>query len=340
MAGKWFSNLVGDRPQVLLEQEIDLGGSAHHTLERDREYLRVRLNALKLAYGRQGTRKYFGCVYSEFRVTDLRLGEAVYHRVTTPDYLKGIDETSLDRVLIKDIILLDSVPYRGDLSFQLGLVSIPTVDGDLVGPYLEFLAEVADTTGVGAMAKAALGYVQPLQKGFDLLCGAQKGIRLEVGIDKSFEDVSTGTYVLCRGDLSSRLPLKLSESGSLLDANGDSVEGMPYVIYSIEATKRNTRWKAFEVKEAHDKLMALSQIGETRRIREQALPHFKEVLRASPELILEDAILLGEEEERRYSGDPGTRHQVSHRDFVPWSLDDLEAAIDTLKAGKARNGSS
>ncbi len=332
MTGNWFRNLVAGRPQALLEQMISLEGSTCRILERDREYVRVRLNTLKLAHGRKGTYKYFGCVYSEFRAVDLRLGEAVYHRVTIPDYLKGIDESSLDRVLVKDIILLDTIPYRGDLSFQLGLFSIPTVDGDLVGPYLEFLTDVADQTGVGPMAKTALGYVQPLQKGFDLLCGAHKGIRLEVGIDKSFENVSTGTHVLCRGDLSSRRPLKLSESGALLDAKRNTIDGIPYVIYSIEATKRNSRWKIHEVKEAHDALMILARMGETKIIRERALPHFQEVLRASPDLISEDAELLGEEEERRYSGPPGERRQDSHGEFVPWTLDDLESAVDVLKA--------
>lgn len=332
MPAQWFRRLAASSPEIILEQAVDLDGGERRVLESNRDYIRVRLNTLKLAHGRKGTQKYYGCVYSEFRVTDERLGEAVYHTVTMPNYLKSIDEAGLDRVLVKDITLLEAVPYRGDLGFEIGLVSVPTTNGDLVAPYLEFLTEVADKTGVGALAKTALGYVQPLQKGFDLLCGAQKGIRLEVGVDKGLPSVSTGSHVLCRGDLRSRMPLKMDDQGALIDTNGAIVEDLPYVIYSIETTKRNSRWKSHEVKEAHDALMNLYRRGETKQIREQALPHFKAVVLASPELILEDAIALGEEEERRFRLSLGDRQNVGQREVEVWSLDTVEDAVDAKRA--------
>jgi hypothetical protein len=130
----------------------------------------------------------------------------------------------------------------------------------------------------------------------------------------------------------SRMPLTIGDQGALTDANGAIVEDIPYIIYSIETTKRNSRWKSHEVKEAHDALMGLYRRGETKQIREQALPHFKTVVLASPELILEDAVRLGEEEERRFRLAQGDRQNVAQREAEVWSLDTLEEAVDAKGA--------
>jgi hypothetical protein len=323
----WFKSakdkLESDHPEAILEMEVDLPSEQRREIRLDEDYVRVRLNTMRIAHGRVGTQKYYGCVYAEFRASDERIGEAVYHKVTTPDYLKDLDETNLGRVLVKDILLLDSVPYRGSLEVQLGLVSVPSKGGDLVAPYLEFLNDVAEKTGFGAIAKTALGYVQPLQRGFDLLCGASKQTRLEVGLEKGFNTLKTGRYVLCRHNFQRQI--SVNTENYLVDADGAEIQSVPYIIYSIEATDRNDRYAQIpEIKEAHEYLMRLFKDRDDKKIREEGLPHFRAVCGTCPDLTLRDAMRLADKEKARYETIFGGRTMVSGAPSAPlWSLEDL-----------------
>lgn len=110
--------------------------------------------------------------------------------ITTPDTLRGADPRHLDRVITSTTRLLDAVPYRGgDLDIEIGLFSLPA--SNLLGPYLEFLSDVATAATVAHLPTAA-ALILPLRKAIDRLFGSADA-RLELGLAHTWPEPVTAT---------------------------------------------------------------------------------------------------------------------------------------------------
>ena len=115
-------------------------------------YLSVYLEAIHIRNVRVGTQTFYGSVTSTCTV-QTRTGQAAeLVTVTTPETLRGADPKHLDRVVTSTVRLVDAVPYRGDgLDIEIGLFSLPA--SNLLGPYLEFLSDVATAATVAYLPR-------------------------------------------------------------------------------------------------------------------------------------------------------------------------------------------
>jgi hypothetical protein len=208
--------------------------------------------------------------------------------VIVPDKMRELDPNNVDRLVEVDKPVIGPVPYLGELSLELGLFSVK--GSDLAAPYLDLLTSLAEQSGVAAVS-AALPYVEPLRKGADLLFGNNKQSALEIGIDRSWPALSTGTWLLMRAKKGSVQidDLRLDpQDAAITVKNGGSFRRYPYVVFSIEASRRRDDWMTIpDLKAAWDATAASARSGETDKA-EQLLRQFALVARWSPDLVPTD----------------------------------------------------
>lgn len=261
-------------------------------VRQDSDYLSVFLRSMRVTDVRKGLKKFYGVVHC-FSSLQYETGKkATFHMLTTPEKLANINSKDLDRVITGTQRLLGPIPYRGgDVEIELGLFSIEFAD--LAGPYLNVLEDMAKTAGVSYINQA-LPFVNPILNGINILCGAQNDSPLEIGLKETLQPPETGCYVVMRApkgtvDVSQ---CKLDRSYQLVDANGESVTGYPYMVFSIEASNKRDGWSDIpDLADAFDKLTAAARTGNV-QVTKDALEVFRRTALTSPDLTRDDASKL------------------------------------------------
>jgi hypothetical protein len=237
---------------------------------------------------RKGMKKFYGAVYS-YASLPLLAGIGQFQAVISPAALRDLDINHLDRVVSINHRLLGPVPYRGgDLKLEVGLFSIKAVD--LAGPFLSVLEDLASTAGVSFFS-AACPFVQPLQRGINLLMGIQGDNVLEVGLTRTFDKPETGQFLVMRApkgtvDLSSNL---LDEDYRLIDRQGRPISEYPYMVLSIEATAEREDWFQIPELQVAYNLLQMQFRDDKMPAVKAAWDNFQRVTLTCPDLLYKDA---------------------------------------------------
>jgi hypothetical protein len=261
-------------------------------------YLSLYLEAMRVSAVRDRGQAFYGSVASTCGI-ESHSGRAELLAVTTPAALRGVDPRHLDRVVTATVPLIDAVPYRGGaVHVQLGLFALP--ESFLVGPYLDFLGEVAAVTSVflppaGALASAAL--LPPLRKGLDQLLGAAAGAKLEVGLMHAWDPPVTGHYAVVRAPAPPG-GFSAGPGGKLRNPDGTEVSA-PYLVLRLEARPERYNWRAIpDVAAAYGTVKTAVQSGDFKAVS-WSLEAFRRTALFSPDLLAEDGKRLCREVERQ-----------------------------------------
>lgn len=263
------------------------GGTAATPLMVDDEYVIVKVRAANIVEMTRWTGRFHACVHARTKYFHDESGQAEFQNVLSSDLMKNLDPAHLDRVIMVDKEVVGPIPYRGKMSLELGLFSIK--GGDMASPYLDLLSGM---TGIaGSYVQQALTYAEPLRKGFDLLFGNTEQAQLEIGLDKSWDTVSTGTWLLMRAEANAGDTRDLqidAATGTLKTRTGESFRKYPYVVLQIETATMRPDWQSPELKEAWDAIGKAAKDGDPDKAA-KAADHFLTVARWSPDLVLDDA---------------------------------------------------
>jgi hypothetical protein len=265
----------------------------------DEDYISIRLRSLRVVNARKGTGLYYGCVHSFVKLLAIDTGDAEFRVVTSPDKLRKLDAKNLNRVLVRDLDLLQRVPYRGQLQIEVGLFSIKSAD--LIAPYLDLLQTISNKAGVGFVSQA-MTFAEPIKTGINLLLGAGQDVELEVGLQEGFSIPETGSYVLIRtaNQQIDATALTMDSNNELHDASGKLLTDYPYIVFTIEASKTREDWfKIPEVKKAHEGLMSAIKARKFNEAENDAFPTFRRTCLTSSDLLFDDALQLVQKQEAK-----------------------------------------
>lgn len=299
----WFSKIFQTARAVVIKEGEDYvlaelakdNGvvDAQVDLVRDRDYVTIELRSSRIVNVRKWTGKFYGSAHARVSYLHDSAGQVELQQVIVPK-LGELDALNVDRFIVVDKPIVGPVPYKGRLSMELGLFSVK--GGDLAGPYLDLLNSLATVSGVAFLA-AAKPFVEPLQKGADLLFGNSDQSTLEVGVDKTWNDMRTGTWVVIRGPKSqvdvSQLRVDPND-GKITDAHGRPYKDYPYMVFRIGMSRQRDDWMLIpELKTAWDDVRKAVQSGQSNEA-EARLKSFILLARMSADLVPEDAKRLAD----------------------------------------------
>lgn len=291
-------------------------------LVRDQDYVRIEVRSSRIVAVRKWAGKFYGSVHARVAYLHDSAGQVEIQQVIVPK-LGELDVLNVDRFIVVDKPVLGPVPYKGELSMELGLFSVK--GGDLAGPYLDLLNNLATVSGV-AFLGAAKPFIEPLKKGTDLLFGNSSQSTLEVGVDKTWAQMRTGTWVVIRGP-KSEVDVKQirvdPSDGKITDAKGNPYKKFPYVVFRISASRRRDDWMLIpELKSGWEAIRTAVQDGQTNEA-ELRMKSFIQMATWSPDLVPDDARRLADKA-RSAMGLIQTHEAISSiRDAFP-SLEALE----------------
>ncbi|WP_341887210.1 hypothetical protein [Variovorax sp. YR752] len=259
----------------------------------DEDYVTIEVRSSRIVAVRKWTGKFYSSVQSRVSYLHDRAGQVELQQVIVPK-LGELDVLNVDRFIVVDKPVVGPVPYKGRLSMELGLFSVK--GGDLAGSYLELLDSLASVSGVSFLS-AARPYIEPLKKGADLLFGNSNQSTLEVGLDKTWDQLRTGTWVLIRGPKGkvdvSQIRLD-SEDGKITDTKGNPYKDYPYVVFRIRRSRQRADWMLIpELKEGWEAIRAAVQSGQSNEA-EVRMKNFIQLARWSADLVPEDAKRLAD----------------------------------------------
>lgn len=259
-------------------------------LVKDQDYVTIRVKKSRIVNVRKGTSKFYGSVQSRAHYIHADRGQVEYQRVLAPEMLE-LDADNVDHMLVIDKPVLGPVPYLGELALELGLFSVKS--SDLAAPYLELLNNLAEKSGVAALT-TALPYVEPLRKGADLLFGNAKLSTLEIGVDRSWPALSTGTWLVMRAPAQDINPNRIRINPSDGTVTTGAPKPCPYLVFTIEASRRRDDWMTIpELKSAWDAIATAAKAGRVNDA-EQLMKQFVLIARWSPDLVPDDARRLAD----------------------------------------------
>jgi hypothetical protein len=273
---------------------------APRAIAKDEEYVSITVRASRIVNSRKWTGKFYGAVHARSHYLHEDKGLIEYQTVLSPKLLKGLDPEHLDRVITINKPILGPVPYRGQLSLELGLFSVK--GSDLAGPYIDMLTALATTAGVTFLAPA-LPFVEPFRKGLDLLFGNTGQADLEIGLDQGWNQIETGTWLVIRAPKGTAgvdaLQIDPNDFGLLKEEQGEAYREQPYIVFSIEGTDRRDDWMTIpDLKQAWDAIGAAAKAGKQNEA-EQLFNQFVLLTTWSPDLIPADANRLKEKAQAR-----------------------------------------
>jgi hypothetical protein len=283
-------------------------------LERDKHYVKIRLNAMRIANTRVAWKKYYGCVHTHTTLADLRTGHAEFHSVSTPAKLAGPDPKNADRILLVDLPVVGPVPYRGgDITLEIGLFAVQS--SDLADSFLEVLKTMSKAGGV-SFVEAAAPFIQPLKQGAERLFGLQEHSTLITGVARGFPAVQTGSYLVTNAPSALVEPAKLhlDENYRIMPAS-HPLNSYAYLVFSIEAGTEREDWAAIpDLRRAHETLQSLLKDKKTTQSKaEEAYAFFRRLAITSPDLIRADADELVRKENAKLQDAFGATRTVAAR---------------------------
>ncbi len=271
-AARWFFGRIGPGP-------------AGEPVQPERAYLGLYLEAMHIRDVRVGAQTFYATVASSCTVESREGKPAELVVVSTPDTLRGADPKHLDRIVIGTVPLVDAVPYRGGgLGAEIGLFSFP--GRFLVGPYLEFLGDVA-AAATSAWLPVATALVAPVRKGLDLLFGAATDARLEVGLAHTWTEPVTGYYAVVRTPVQEP-GFTLGTGAQLLNPDGTPVQE-PYLVLRLDARPERHNWASIPDLQLAYQAIAHTVQSNNLSAAKEALAGFHRAALFSPDLLSVDA---------------------------------------------------
>jgi hypothetical protein len=297
----------------------------------DECYIRIEVNHVYIPYQRIGTKRYHACVHGCVTLNDARAKDGVAgFQIVSSSKLAEKDGAHADRILMKDLQVLKNAPYRGDVRFQIGLMSMESEGSDLLDPYLSLLTKLSDAAGV-SVVQQALHFVRPIQDGLNLLVGAHKGLALEVGLDASTDPVISGTYLLIRDDPTKAQRFEFRDDQLHDPDSSQPVLDVPYLVFSIRGLTHRNDWRSLpDLRQSQDAFnRVLSFAARNQKTEDEQLIHFRRACIACQDLIPRDAVVIADQEEARFKLAVAPHQMVASSDRPkPWSLDELKPFPD------------
>jgi len=222
-----------------------------HTLEPHKAYVTLKMRSMAIDASRIGWNRFHAALLSRCQL-GLRDGSQMDIRtVLSPDFLHGLDQKHLERVLHMDRMIFGPAAYiGGPLFVEIGVFAVK--HADLASPFLSLLEELAGTAGV-SFVSAAMPFAGPIKNGIELLTGTADAVRLQIALLREFDPIVTGWSALIRqpasnlsiGDLSVRDGnYELLYKSKPLDTQ--------YLLFSFEGSSTRPDWGRFpELREAY-----------------------------------------------------------------------------------------
>lgn len=311
MATSWFTaaldaakRVVATKGEdfVLMQLDSDNGVTEQsRTLEKDLDYITIRVNSSRIVNVRVLTSTFYGSLQSRVHYLHGDRGYVEFQRIIVPEKMRELDPANADKVIVVDKPIIGPIPYIGELSLELGLFAVKGTD--LAAPYLDLLTSIADTAG-SAYLSAAIPFVEPLRKGADLLFGNDKQSTLEIGMDKNWKDISTGTWLLMRApkDQIDIAQLHVDfRDGTITGKNRVPFRRFPYITFTIESSRRRDDWMTIpDLKQSWDAVASAARKGKTNEA-EQLLRQFVLIAKWSCDLVPADAARLAKKAEDQFA---------------------------------------
>ncbi|MCC6679257.1 MAG: hypothetical protein IT436_19195 [Phycisphaerales bacterium] len=265
-------------------------------------YLTVRMRSMAIGASRKGWNLFHAALHSQMTL-DLRDGStAVIQTVLAPDFLRELDPKRLQNVLHIDRTIFGPAPYSGGpLAVSMGVLAVK--HADLATPFLNILEELGTAAGV-AFIGAATPFIGPIRKGVELLTGTADATSLEIALVRELNPPTSGWYALVRLPGGSVKPEELSvvPDNFELRRHGKPLPGVPYLVYSVDATSTRPDWAKIPELKAAYKDFTGQVVKNKRQEADEAVKVFSRVARICPELLAvhaEDVVSAVKAEYRR-----------------------------------------
>ncbi|MCO6458756.1 MAG: hypothetical protein J5I93_25900 [Pirellulaceae bacterium] len=228
--------------------ELDLG-----TLQANATYLSVWLRRMRIENVRVGWKKFHAAVHSEVGALHASGAPTVFRSVISPPQMRDVDPKTLNRVILTNQPLFGPLPYRGH-GVRLNAALLAVQVADLSGPFLDVLTDLAGAAGVSYVA-VAKPFLEPLNKGIDLLLGVSGSQGLEIYLVTNITQPRTGVYVVLRAP-ASEVPLdslKLNPDYTLTSSRKSDLSRYPYLVLTLEARPDREDWRGIpEIGKAYE----------------------------------------------------------------------------------------
>jgi hypothetical protein len=248
-------------------------------------YLRVKMRSMQVAATRKGWNLFHAALYSHVTLSLRNGSQAVLQTVLSPDFFRNIDPARLKNVVMVDRTLFGPVPYiGGSLAAKMGVFAVK--DADLAAPLLGVLTDLAGAAGV-SLVTAAKPFIGPIKQGVELLSGANATASLEIALDRDFDPPATGWFTLARHKAGTIKPGDLSVRPGNLELlhKGQSLSGVPYLLYSIDALTRRNDWAQIpELSALYNEFREAADRNDQNRATE-VVKNFRRRATLSPELL-------------------------------------------------------
>ncbi len=260
------------------------------------DYLSITLKSMRVCDVRRGWTKFYGLTQSYVSLPTLDGRIAEIATVVSPDELKKVDDSHVDRVIQVNAPLLEEVAYNGgSVELELGLFSVK--EADLAAPFLTLLQSIADKAGVSFLSTIA-PFFEPFKKGIESLSGTNDAVSLEVGLATAFKPLSTGWFVVMRAPRDSVDITKLKVTPHdfrLVDSKGAPVGRYPYMVFTIAAASRKSNWFAIpEIASVYRELRDAVRRGDYEDSKE-LVGQFRRTAMSSVDLHQADAVQIAEQ---------------------------------------------
>lgn len=263
-------------------------------IQPDKQYLRVWLRSARITEVRRWSTKFHASVHARFELSDRSLGRREVLCVVAPDKtFTELDPKHTDRLITVNEPLLGPVPWRGELSSDIGLFSVAATD--LAKPYLDLLAGLTASVGVASLAKA-VPWAEPIRRGAEVLFSEAQRSQLEIGLSRTDTQLTPGHWLVARvpkGQLPAGLSLDPNDCG-LMDARGRPVTAFPYMVIGIEALDQRDDYPAIaDLRAAWDAVRSAVTEARDDDVK-QRHAQLRRVIAMSPDLVPTDKKRIGE----------------------------------------------
>ena len=265
-------------------------GVAGEAILPDECYIEIYVESLRLKHARKLASRFDGVVYVFAGLAQEGQESAKLASVTKPKELGNLDADGDDKIITLETHMLGPTPWRGGgLDLEIGLFSVKK--SDILTPWLDYVTQVAETSGVSfvGQAKPFLGLIR---QGLDLLSGQTKDCVIEVGLATRMKIETSRICAIIAEEEGSidRSGLSLGRDNRTLLLNGVPLDA-GYCVFSIRCTKQRVDWGQIpELRAAFAELMQAirDKKKDEREPVETAFWTFQQAVRVSPDLIQSD----------------------------------------------------
>ncbi len=212
------------------------------SLQPDAHYVQVTLRRMHTVAVRRWFKKLYGAVHSDAG-TQHASGELVsFAKLIAPPQLRNVSARDFGRAIITNQPLFGPTPYRGGpIKLNVALLSITSAD--LLGPYLDILADIGATAGVPYVSLAKQ-FIPTLRRGIDVLTQSDGQKSLEIYLVTNLEP-RAGVFAVVRTDKATvRLEdLRVAPDFTLSHSAGADISRHPYMVITVDAATHRTDWR-------------------------------------------------------------------------------------------------